>query len=76
MSEPVSRPLLREIHLQLHNLCQPLTAMQCRLEIAKSVGGIEALQSAVDDGLVQTSRMFDVVAQMRKCLLAQEPAPQ
>jgi hypothetical protein len=75
MSELVRSSLLREIYLELHNLCQPLTALQCRLEMARLVGGVEALQSAVDDGLEQTGRMFEAVAQMRKCLLAPESAP-
>jgi len=76
MSELVEISFRREIDLELHNLCQPLTALQCLLEMARSVGGLEALQGAVDGGLEETGRMFEVVAQMRKCLLAQEPAPQ
>ena len=76
MSQLVESSSLREIDVELHNLCQPLTALQCLLEVARSVGDLEALQRAIDDGLEQTGRMFEVVAQMRKCLLALETAPQ
>jgi hypothetical protein len=76
MSRLVSSSFLRAIHLELRNLCQPLTALQCRLEMARLVGGREALQSAVDDSLEQTGRMFEAVAQLRKCLLTQESAAQ
>jgi hypothetical protein len=76
MSQPKERSFMQEIFLELHNLCQPLTALQCRLEIAKATGELEALRSGVEDSLVETSRMFEAVAQMRKCLLAQQAAMQ
>jgi hypothetical protein len=72
MPEPMRTSLVREIHVELHNLCQPLTVLQCHLEMARLSGSLEAFQSAVDGGLEETNRMFEAVAQIRKCLLTQE----
>lgn len=63
-----------QLHLDLHDLCQPLTALQCRLEIGKMIGDGVALREAVDGGLDETQRMFDVVARMRMWLQRAEAA--
>jgi len=34
---------LEQSNCELHDLCQPLTAMQCRLEVGKMLGHTEAL---------------------------------
>jgi hypothetical protein len=65
---------LEESHGELHDLCQPLTALQCRLEMGKMLGHAEALEEAVNGGLEETRRMFEVVAFMRQRLLRIEAA--
>jgi signal transduction histidine kinase len=59
---------VRQMHADLHDLCQPLTALQCRLEIGKMLGHESALQEAVNGSLAETKRMFNVIAQMRQRL--------
>ncbi|MDQ2840438.1 MAG: hypothetical protein M3Y72_05250 [Acidobacteriota bacterium] len=60
---------LEQSNMELHDLCQPLTALQCRLEMAGILGQPEAFQEAVRGGLEETRRMFAIVAQMRQRLL-------
>jgi hypothetical protein len=64
---------LEELHQALHELCQPLTALQCRLELGLAVGGPE-LRAAVDDSLEETRRIFTAVARLRSWLCAHEDA--
>lgn len=68
---PMSRqPIdLEQSHLELHDLCQPLTALQCRLEMGRMLGQPEALEEAVKGGLEETRRMFHIIAHMRQRLL-------
>ena len=67
---------LEQRHAELHDLCQPLTALQCRLEIGKMLGDVVSLEEAVDGALEETRRMCEVIAVMRQRLLAIEEAPQ
>jgi hypothetical protein len=62
------RDLLEAMHRDLHDLCQPLTALQCRLEMGRLLGGKEDLQQAVDGSLAETRRIFAAVAKMRAYL--------
>jgi hypothetical protein len=64
--EPID---LKQSNLELHDLCQPLTALQCRLEMGRMLGHPEALEEAVTGGLEETRRMFDIIAHMRQRLL-------
>lgn len=68
---PISRePIdMKQSHLELHDLCQPLTALQCRLEMGRMLGHPEALGEAVKGGLEETRRMFQIIAHMRQRLL-------
>jgi hypothetical protein len=65
---------LEQSHAELHDLCQPLTALHCRLEMGKMLGHAEALEEAVNGGLEETRRMFAVIALMRQRLLGIEAA--
>ncbi len=56
-------------HGELHDLCQPLTALQCRLEMGKMLGHTAALEEAIHEGLDETRRMFEVIAAMRQRLI-------
>lgn len=64
--EPID---LKQSNVELHDLCQPLTALQCRLEIGKMLGHPEALEEAVKGGLEETRRMFHIITRMRQRLL-------
>ena len=73
MTLPPNPIALQQMDSDLHDLCQPLTALQCRLEIGKMIGDEGALQEAVDGSLEETQRMFEVIARMRQHLVrAQE----
>jgi len=60
---------LEQSNADLHDLCQPLTALQCRLELGRMVGGIEAFEEAVNGGLEETRRIFKIIDHMRQRLL-------
>lgn len=53
---------------ELHDLCQPLTALQCMLELATVTGDEKWVRFVLDGGLKETQRMFAVVANMRERL--------
>jgi signal transduction histidine kinase len=63
---------LEQRHAELHELCQPLTALQCRLEIGRLQNHEGALVEAVNASLKETQRMFEVIARIRQRLLADE----
>lgn len=65
---------LQRLHADLHDLCQPLTALQCRLEIGKMMGQEKALREAVEGALVETQRMFAAIARVRESLRRTEEA--
>ncbi len=71
-----SKSDLEQSNMELHDLCQPLTALQCRLEMGKIVGGNEAFEEAVNGGLEETSRMFKIIGDMRQRLLEIEAEAQ
>ena len=39
--------MLQEIESELHDLCQPLTTLQCRLELGLMCGDVASLMEAV-----------------------------
>ncbi len=49
----------------LHDLCQPLTTLQCRLEMAGVIGTDEAYRAAVRLGLVECMRLSEAVESLR-----------
>ena len=57
--------LLRELERELHDLCQPLTSLQCQLELGQMCGDQAALLAAVEGGLLETARMFRSICEMR-----------
>lgn len=63
---------LEQSHAELHDLCQPLTALQCRLELGRMLGNAAALEEAIAGGLEETRRMCEVIALMRQRLLGIE----
>lgn len=63
--------LLRGLERELHDLCQPVTSLQCRLELGRMTGGEEALLEAVDGALEDSARVFAAIARMRERLIAE-----
>jgi hypothetical protein len=64
---------LNEIAEELHDLCQPLTALQCLLEIARLPGDCHnVLLETVEDSLTETRRIFIAVARMRERILSED----
>jgi hypothetical protein len=61
----------------LHDLCQPLTTLQCRLEIAQLSRAPEDYRDAVGFGLAECDRLIEAVGVMREIVrTARSPAPQ
>jgi hypothetical protein len=62
------------LEFELHQLCQPLTTLRCRLELAMmsredEPGGYEAMVEAVEGGLQDVRRIFACVDRMRERLI-------
>ncbi|HEV2645250.1 MAG TPA: hypothetical protein VGU46_02680 [Acidobacteriaceae bacterium] len=55
-----------QISRALHDLCQPLTTLQCRLEIAQLGGTDQDFRDAVELGLVECDRMIAGVGLIRQ----------
>jgi hypothetical protein len=64
--------LLAAMNRDLHDLCQPLTALQCRLELGRMGGDRASLREAVDGGLEEMLRIYAAVARMRSSLVEED----
>ncbi|WP_263409173.1 hypothetical protein [Terriglobus tenax] len=60
--------LVQELSGMLHDLCQPLTALQCRLELAELGEDETGLRRAISEGLVECERLNSIAARMREHL--------
>jgi hypothetical protein len=67
MSRGVER---KQIGAALHDLCQPLTTLQCRLEMAGLIDTLEAYREAVEVGMQECLRVGAQVASIRAILRA------
>jgi hypothetical protein len=67
---------VKDVSKALHDLCQPLTTLQCRLELASVVGTVEAYREAVELGLEECSRLMHAVWSMREIVRAAEQEPE
>jgi len=65
MHSSLRTPLLRLVESELHDLCQPVTALQCRLELGRMEGSGEAALAALDGALEDVTRLFAAIATMR-----------
>ena len=54
----------------LHELCQPLTTVQCRLELAGMIGSDAAYREAVNLALVDFERISEMAIAMRQLMQA------
>ena len=59
---------LKELHRELHDMAQPIAALQCRLEIACILGGSEDLREAVMGGLEDVRRIVGALSRVRTTL--------
>ena len=63
--------MLREIERELHDLCQPLTTLQCRLELGQMCGDETSLMEAVEGALQETTKLVRGVGRMRDRLITE-----
>jgi signal transduction histidine kinase len=69
--EPRSRgDYVSQMGKVLHDLCQPLTTLQCRLEMATLAGTDQDYREAVDLGLAECARLAEAVGSMREIVRA------
>ena len=61
--------MLREMERELHDLCQPLTKLQCGLELGQMCGDEASLMEAVEGALVETAALFQGIGVMRERLV-------
>jgi hypothetical protein len=64
---------MEQIGRALHGLCQPLTTLQCRLEMAELVGTMDGYREAVAHALAECTRLVDGVGLMREIVRAAQP---
>jgi hypothetical protein len=57
---------MEQVDQVLHDLCQPLTTLRCRLELAGLIGTAEAYREAVELGLAECVRLVEGVESMRE----------
>ena len=59
---------LRRANVALHDLCQPLTTLQCRLEMAQMLDTQQDYRETVGLGLTECARLSASVISMREAL--------
>lgn len=59
-----------QIAKALHDLCQPLTTLHCRLELAGLSRTAEGYREAVELGLAECARMVEAVGLLREIVQA------
>jgi hypothetical protein len=69
-AEEACGTVVEQMSKALHDLCQPLTVLQCRLEIGGLAGTPESYREAVSLGLVECARLMDAVESMRDIVTA------
>lgn len=67
-----AHPGLERIDAELHDLSQPMTALQVRLEIGLAVDDAAGLREAVEGALDQTRRVFAAMERAKAALLQAE----
>ena len=59
---------MRQIEVALHDLSQPLTSLQCKLELAGVLNTTEAYREAVELGLEECARLMNAVTSIREII--------
>lgn len=65
-SAQVQADVILGIEGALHELCQPLTVLRCKLELGMLKGGPEAMHEAMVDGVQECRRLNTAVETMRE----------
>jgi hypothetical protein len=68
VAEKVRSRLAMRMDDALHELCQPLTVLQCRLAMGELIGAPDAMRSAIAEALVECTRVNLAVRLMREML--------
>jgi hypothetical protein len=68
MESESSREEIRPIDQALHDLCQPLTTLRIRLELAKVLDTPEDYREAVDVGLAACARLTEAASTLREII--------
>jgi hypothetical protein len=71
MSAEIPEESLRKIEQLLHDLAQPLTLLQCRLEMGRMSEDVAELKESIDEALTDAERLFAGVNRMRVELLGE-----
>jgi signal transduction histidine kinase len=66
VSAQVQPDVIAGIEVALHELCQPLTVLRCKLELGMLKGGPEAMHEAMVDGVRECLRLNSAVETMRE----------
>ena len=61
--------LVERIDVALHDLCQPLTVLQCRLAMGELLGEPDAMRESIREALQECERLNQTVGTMRTMLL-------
>lgn len=68
MAEESQTGLATRMDDALHELCQPLTVLQCRLAMGELIGDQDAMRDAIAEALVECTRINLTVGLMREML--------
>ncbi|MDQ2835559.1 MAG: hypothetical protein M3Y50_17815 [Acidobacteriota bacterium] len=66
MADDVS--FAEQIDVALHDICQPLTVLQCRLAMGELIGEPDSMREAIREALKECARLNVTVEKMRKTL--------
>jgi len=67
---------IETIAAALHDMCQPLTALQCRLELGGIRSSAHAMREDIDGAMKDCARMIAAVSRMRAVVAeAREQSP-
>ena len=67
-AEQVEPTLAMQMDDALHDLCQPLTVLQCRLAMGELIGTPDAKREAISEALVECARVNLAIGLMREML--------
>lgn len=67
-AEQLEPGLAMQMDDALHNLCQPLTVLQCRLAMGELIGGPDAMREAIAEALVECTRINLAIGWMRETI--------
>ncbi|WP_353068798.1 hypothetical protein RBB75_17335 [Tunturibacter empetritectus] len=59
---------VERLDVALHDLCQPLTVLQCRLAMGEMIGEPDAMLEAIREALKECVRLNQTVGTMRTML--------